>query len=76
MTTFDNEPLGDILILLSRRYGLDISVNDSAQVDTRMSITLNSSQSLDEVISIIEHIIPGKITADGNSLTLASAKAG
>lgn len=41
-----------------------------------MSITLNSSQSLDEVISIIEHIIPVKITADGNSLTLASAKAG
>lgn len=76
VTTFDNEPLGDILILLSRRYGLDISVNDSAQVDTRMSITLNSSQSLDEVISIIEHIIPVKITADGNSLTLASAKAG
>ncbi|MDE5922708.1 MAG: DUF4974 domain-containing protein, partial [Muribaculum sp.] len=75
VTIFDNEPLGDILILLSRRYGLDISINDSTRVDTRMSITLSSSQSLDEVISIIEHIIPVKITADGNSLTLASANA-
>lgn len=75
VTIFDNEPLGDILILLSRRYGLDISINDSTRVDTRMSITLSSSQSLDEVISIIEHIIPVKITADRNSLTLASANA-
>ena len=69
VTTFDNEPLGDILILLSRRYGLDISVNDSAQVDTsHVNNTKQFTTSLDEVISIIEHIIPVKITADGNSL--------
>lgn len=71
-TTFDNEPLSDILILLSRRYGLELHADDPLLADARLSITINASQSLDEVTSIIEHLLPVKIVADGRQLTVAS----
>lgn len=71
-TTFDNEPLSDILILLSRRYGLELHADDPLLTDARLSITINASQSLDEVTSIIEHLLPVKIVADGRQLTVAS----
>ncbi len=71
--TFDNEPLSDILRLISRRYGMEMTVDDSAWMDSRLSITINSSQSLDEVISIIEHLLPVEITVDGRNLAVGNA---
>lgn len=75
VTTFDNEPLSDILIHLSRRYGLEATVAPAARANARLSITLSASQPLDEVIDIIEHILPVKMTVEGRTLTVAAAPA-
>lgn len=69
---FDNEPLSDVLRLISRRYGLEMTVDDSAWMNSRLSITITSSQSLDEVIPIIEHLIPIRITVDGRNLVVVN----
>lgn len=72
VTTFDNEPLSDILILLSRRYGLEMHSDSPELADARLSITINASQSLDEIISIIEHLLPVRLSVDDRQLTLAA----
>lgn len=73
VTTFDNAPLSDLLIHLSRRYGLATEVSPTARTDQRLSITLNASQPLDEVIEIIEHILPVRMNVEGRQLTVAAA---
>ncbi len=73
VTVFDNEPLDDILIHISRRYGLALQIDDKDAANTRLSMTLHSSQELSEVISIIEHLLPVTISTHDHTLYLAEA---
>ena len=48
----ENEPLGDLLITISRKYCIDLKISPSVNLDTRVSITLQNDD-LDEILNIL-----------------------
>lgn len=63
----ENEPLGDILITLSRKYCLDLEVDSDVDKDFKLSLTL-STESLDEIMPVITFLSGINYTLSGNTL--------
>lgn len=68
---FDHEKLSDILICLEGWYGVTFNCNKSFAETTRMSFTVRG-ESIDEILSAMEMIVPIKYDKKGNEVTIFS----
>ncbi|MDE7407697.1 MAG: FecR family protein [Muribaculaceae bacterium] len=56
-STFDNEPLSDILLNISRRYGMDLTIDNDVDTSLRMSVTIGS-ETIDNVMAVLTYLTP------------------
>lgn len=64
-----DSPLPDVLAALGRRYGVDFTVTDSVLNRQRLTIALQS-ESLPEVLHILDEVLPARHTIRGTHVTL------
>lgn len=63
----ENEPLGDILITICRKYCLDLEVAPEVDKDYTLSMTLYN-ESIDELMPVITYLTGVNYTISGNTL--------
>lgn len=71
-TTFDNCPLIDILINISRRYGMDLAIDPEVDALMRMSVTMGN-ESLENIMYTLTYLSPIAYNTDNNCLHIKSA---
>lgn len=65
----ENEPLGDILITLSRKYCLDLEIASNVDKDFKLSLTI-SNETIDELMPVITYLSGINYTISGNTLRI------
>ncbi len=65
----ENEPLGDILITISRKYCLDLEVDPDVDKNYKLSLTLYN-ESIDELMPVITYLSGVNYTISGNTLRI------
>lgn len=70
-STFDNTPLGDILVNISRRYGMDLAVDADVDADFRMSVTLGG-ETLESLMDALVYLSPISYEIVDNTLCVSA----
>ncbi len=65
----ENEPLGDILIAIGRRYCVDLEVNSDVDTTRRLSLTI-TDDNLEEIMGIINYLTGVRYTISDNTLSI------
>ncbi|MDE7116387.1 MAG: FecR domain-containing protein [Muribaculaceae bacterium] len=63
----ENEPLGNILVTLGRKYCLDIDIADNVDVDRRVSLTIGNDD-LDDVLEVLSYLTDIRCFVENNTL--------
>ncbi len=69
----ENEPLGDLLITIERKYGVDVNVSPDVDLDETLTITLQNDE-LDEILSVISYLTGIKYDLKGHNLLISANK--
>ena len=67
---FDRTPLGDIMRELGRWYNINIVFENPSQMDVRLHFVAEKSQSINEIVSSLNAVAPGKVTIGDNEITV------
>ena len=67
----ENEPLGDLLITISRKYGMDLEIAPGTDISRRVSITLGNDE-VDELMPVISYLTGLEYSIDGHTLRVGS----
>ncbi|WP_295732375.1 FecR domain-containing protein [uncultured Muribaculum sp.] len=70
-STFDNAPLGDILVNISRRYGMDLAVDPDVDTAFRLSVTLGG-ETLESLMNALAYLSPIAYETTGNTLHISA----
>lgn len=71
LSTFDNEPLSDILINISRRYGVDLKIESDVDTSFCLSITMGG-ESLESIMGVVAYLSPIAYEISGNTLHISA----
>lgn len=69
----ENEPLGDILITIGRKYSVDLNVSDAVDTSARLSLTL-ANDDLEDIMSVLSYLTDIDYKISDNMLTISSVK--
>lgn len=69
---FDNEPLADILVNISRRYGVDIKIADDVDTTFCLSVTMGSGESLESIMRVLAYLSPISYKVNDNTLLVSA----
>lgn len=67
----ENEPLGDLLITIERKYGVVLSVSPEVDLQQTLTITLQNDE-LDEILSIISYLTGIQYDIKGHDLLISA----
>ena len=68
---FDNEPLSDILINVSRRYGVDLKIESGVDTSFCLSVTMGG-ESLESIMGVLSYLSPIAYEIRGNTLYVSA----
>lgn len=68
---FDNEPLSDILINVSRRYGVDLKIESGVDTSFCLSVTMGG-ESLESIMGVLSYLSPITYEISGNTLYVSA----
>ncbi len=63
----ENEPLGDLLVTISRKYSVDLEIAKGVNLDQRVSLTLHNDD-LEEIMPVISYLTDIEFTIENNTL--------
>jgi len=66
----NNETFNNVMTYLERWYGVDISIDKNVSIDQNLSFKVKT-ESLQELLSIIDHIAPINYTIDGKHVKIS-----
>ena len=67
---FDRTPLGDIMRELGRWYNINIVFEKPSLMDVRLHFVAEKSQSINEIVSSLNAVAPGKVEMGDNEITV------
>lgn len=65
----ENEPLGDVLIAIGRRYCVDLEIGSDVDITRKLSLTI-TDDNLEEMMSIISYLTGIRYTISDNTLSI------
>lgn len=71
--TFDNTPLADILVHVSRRYGVDLDIAPEVDAECMLSLTMGG-ESLQSIMNTLSYISDISYKIEGKSLVIEPAR--
>lgn len=69
----ENEPLGDLLITIGRKYSVDLNISPEVNTDTRLSLTL-ANDDLDDIMSVLSYLTDIDYKITDNTLSVFPVK--
>lgn len=71
--SFDNEPLANILINVSRRHGLDLTIDDDVDTTYCLSVTMGG-ETLESIMNTLAYLSPIRYQIRDNDLHISRAQ--